>query len=215
MEFLQTLWEYLLHMDVHLEQITDNIGIFAYLAMGFVVFAETAFVVTVFLPSDAVLFAACALASVNNSLNFPLLLVVFAVAAALGDSVNFCIGRKLRNAVNNNQKILFIKSSNLEKATLMLERTKGTAVVIGRFVPLLRSLAPFVTGTSDKSYEWFIKHNAIGVVIWSVLYCCIGYFFGNIPFVKDYFGTIVLGFSALTILTAIISALISKFVLKK
>ena len=215
MEIIQTLWEYLLHMDVHLEQIIDNIGIFAYLAMGFVVFAETAFVVTVFLPSDAVLFAACALASVNNSLNFPLLLVVFAVAAALGDSVNFCIGRKLRNAVNNNQKILFIKSSNLEKATLMLERTKGTAVVIGRFVPLLRSLAPFVTGTSDKSYEWFIKHNAIGVVICSVLYCCIGYFFGNIPFVKDYFGTIVLGFSALTILTAIISALISKFVLKK
>ena len=116
MDFLLTVWDYVLHLDKYLEQLIGFGGIWVYVIMAFVVFAETAFVVTVFLPSDTILFAACALSAVNNSLNVPVMLIIFLLAAAFGDTVNFLIGRKLRGYVQRHEKLLFLKKENLQKA---------------------------------------------------------------------------------------------------
>ena len=214
MDFLLTVWDYVLHLDKYLEQLIGFGGIWVYVIMAFVVFAETAFVVTVFLPSDTILFAACALSAVNNSLNFPVMLIIFLLAAAFGDTVNFLIGRKLRGYVQRHEKLLFLKKENLQKADSYYRQNGNVTLVFARFVPVLRSLAPFVAGMSDRSYKKFLTYNLIGVAIWTLFFCLLGFFFGSTPFVKKYYALIVLCIGLMSLITAAISAVITKLMNK-
>lgn len=214
MDFLLTVWDYVLHLDKYLEQLIGFGGIWVYVIMAFVVFTETAFVVTVFLPSDTILFAACALSAVNNSLNFPVMLIIFLLAAALGDTVNFLIGRKLRGYVQRHEKLLFLKKENLQKADSYYRQNGNITLVFARFVPVLRSLAPFVAGMSDRSYKKFLTYNLIGVAIWTLFFCLLGFFFGSTPFVKKYYALIVLCIGLMSLITAAISAVITKLMNK-
>lgn len=214
MDFLLTVWEYVLHLDKYLEQLISFGGVWAYVIMALVVFSETAFVVTVFLPSDTILFAACALSAVNNSLNFPVMLIIFLLAAALGDSMNFLLGRKLRGYVQRHEKLLFLKKENLQKADSYYRRNGNVTLIFARFVPVLRSLAPFVAGMSDRGYKKFLQYNLIGVAIWTLFFCLLGFFFGSTPFVKKYYALIVLCIGLMSLITAAISAIITKLMNK-
>ncbi|MEE1002556.1 MAG: VTT domain-containing protein [Acutalibacteraceae bacterium] len=208
-------WDTLLHIDRILDSLVTDYPIWSYLILGFVVFAETAFVITSFLPSDAVLFAACSLMMVQKSFNPFILIPLFYGCALLGDSVNFAIGRFLRKEVNKTGKILFIKKQSLEKVNKIFDKSGSTAIICARFVPLLRSLVPFVTGVSKKEYRWFVKRNAIGVGIWTTLFCSLGVFFGNFQFVKNHFGLVAIGICFLTIFTAFISLTVKKLILER
>lgn len=214
MDVLLTVWDYVLHLDKYLEQLIGFGGIWVYVIMAFAVFAETAFVVTVFLPSDTVLFAACALSAVNNSLSFPVMLIIFLLAAALGDSMNFLIGRKLRGYVRQHEKLLFLKKENLQKADSYYRRNGNVTLIFARFVPVLRSLAPFVAGMSDRGYKKFLMYNLIGVAIWTLFFCLLGFFFGSTPFVKKYYALIVLCIGLMSLITAAISAIITRLMNK-
>lgn len=214
MDFWQIICDFIIHLDKHLEVLINSSGGLVYVIMALVVFAETAFIVTVFLPSDTVLFAACALAAVNNSLNFALMLVIFFLAAALGDSMNFLLGRKLRGFVSSREKILFLKKDNLKKADEYYAQNGNMTLVTARFIPVLRSFAPFVAGMSDRKYVRFLIYNLIGVAVWNCFFCCLGYFFGNLPFVQKYYAVIVLGIGAMSFITAAASFLAKKLFAK-
>ena len=152
---------------------------------------------------------------VQKSFNPFILIPLFYGCAVLGDNVNFAIGRALRKKVNKTGKVLFIKKESLEKTNRIFERSGGTAIICSRFVPLLRSLVPFVTGVSRKDYRWFLHRNLIGVGIWTALYCSLGVFFGNFDFVKNHFGIVAIGICCLTIVTAVISLTIRKLLLER
>ena len=214
MDFL-TFWDNLLHIDRILDQLVVAYPFWSYLILGFVIFAETAFIITSFLPSDAVLFAACSLMMVQKSFNPFILIPLFFISAALGDSVNFAIGRALRKKVNKTGKVLFIKKESLDKTHKIFECSGGTAVILSRFVPLLRSLVPFVTGVSKKEYRWFACKNLIGIAIWVTLYCSLGVFFGNFDFVEEHFGLVAIGICCLTLVTAAISLTLRKLILER
>lgn len=215
METLMSIWEYILHLDDKIEILVDNYGIYVYLVLFAIVFFETAILVAVFLPGDSLLFATCAFSSVNNSLSFPLLFVLFLIAAILGDSCNFAIGSKFKNKFKENKNDFFKKHPKVEKTHDFYERNGFITIVVSRFVPILRSLAPFVAGITAKEHKWFLKYNFIGITIWCTFFCSLGYFFGNITFVKQNFGLIVIGVTVVTLLTASISLLITRILMPK
>ena len=215
METLMTIWEFFLNLDDKIEILVDNYGIYVYLVLFAIVFAETAFLILLFLPGDSLLFATCAFASVNNSLSFPVLFVLFYIAAILGDSCNFFIGSKFKNKFDKNKNDFFTKYPKIKKTSDFYERNGYLTIIVARFVPILRALAPFVAGITAKKYKWFLKNNVIGISIWSIFFCSLGYFFGHIPFVKNNFGLIVVGLTVVTLLTATISLLISRILMPK
>ena len=215
MNFFDNFWDNLIHIDRILDQLVEFYPILSYLILGFVIFAETAFIVTAFLPSDVVLFAACSLMMVQKSFNPFILIPMFFIAAVAGDSVNFAIGRSFQKKVNKSGKIWFIKPKNLEKTNKIFEKSGGTAIICARFVPILRAFVPCVTGLSTKDYRWYLKRNVIGVAIWTIIYCALGIFFGNLEFVKNHFGIVAIGVCFLTIITATISLLVRKIFLER
>ena len=215
MQSFETFFEYIVHIDKYLEPLVKQQPFLCYFVLGIIIFSETSFIVTAFLPSDVVLFSACSLMMVKNIFNPFILIPMFYLAAVAGDSVNFAIGRLLRKEVKKNGKVFFIKQENLEKTNKIFEKSGGTAVILARFVPLFRTLVPFVTGVSFESYKWFLKRNAIGVAFWTTLYCTLGILFGRIKFVKTHFGLVALGICFLTILTATISLTLKKFIFDK
>lgn len=212
---VETIWETFLHLDRFLNEIIALSPIWAYIAIFCVIYCETAFIITSFLPSDVVLFTATSLMMVQKSFNPLILIPIFFTAAILGDSTNFSIGRLLRKHVQKTGKIFFIKKENLDKTNIIFAKSGGTSVIIARFVPLLRGLVPFVTGVSQKDYRWFLSRNLLGVGIWTVLYSGLGIFFGNFKFVKNHFGLVTIGICCITLLTALISFMIKKFILER
>ncbi len=215
MNFMDNFWDNILHIDRILDQLVAEYPFWSYFILGLIIFLETAFIITSFLPSDVVLFAACSLMMVQKSFNPFILIPIFLVSAVLGDNVNFAIGRLLRKKVQKSGRILFVKQENLEKTNKIFEKSGGAAIICARFVPLLRSLVPFVTGVSQKEYRWFFKKNLIGVTIWTILYCMLGVLFGNLDFVKNHFGIVALGIACLTIFTAAISLGVKKIFLER
>lgn len=211
----ETFFEHIVHIDRYLEPLVKDQPFWSYFILGLIIFSETAFIVTAFLPSDVVLFSACSLMMVKNIFNPFILIPMFYISAVAGDSVNFAIGRFLRKEVKKNGKVFFIKKDNLEKTNLIFEKSGGTAVILARFVPLFRTLVPFVTGVSFESYKWFLKRNMTGVAVWATLYCTLGILFGRIEFVQTHFGLVAIGICFLTILTATISLFLRKFIFEK
>ena len=189
---------FLLHLDKYLVQIVAQYGLLTYVILFLVIFAETGFVFTPFLPGDSLLFAAGALAAIG-SLNVWTLLVILFVAAFLGDTVNYWIGHFFGQKLVDNPKIP-IKQEHIDKTEAFYKKHGGKTIILARFVPIVRTFAPFVAGIGKMNYRQFLSYNIIGGLLWSVGFTLAGYFFGNIPLVKENFSLVVIAIVVISVI---------------
>jgi len=200
-ELAQKLIDFILHIDVHLVEITREYGAWTYGVLFLIIFAETGLVVTPFLPGDSLLFAAGALcARAESGLNVHSMALLLFIAAVLGDTVNYWIGSKLGPAVFRREDSLFFKKKNLEKAHAFFEKYGGRAIILARFVPIVRTFVPFVAGVGRMTYSHFVAYNVIGGFVWIYSFMYLGYVFGNLPIVQENFKLIIVGIIVLSVM---------------
>ncbi len=196
------LIDFILHIDVHLGQIISTYGIATYAILFVIIFIETGLVFTPFLPGDSLLFAAGAFAALG-SLNILSILVLLIVAAILGDTCNYWIGHFFGERLVANPKVP-INRNHIEETQKFFNKYGGKTIVLARFVPIVRTFAPFVAGIGRMSYKHFISYNIIGGIAWVLLATLTGYFFGNITFVKENFSLIILAVIMISVLPMVI-----------
>jgi membrane-associated protein len=213
LEFLQYLIDLFLHLDKHLQEIISQYGTLTYVILFAVVFAETGFVFTPFLPGDSLLFAAGTFAALG-SLNVHLLFIIVAIAAILGDTANYWIGNYFGPKVFE-KKIRFLKKEHLEKTHQFYEKHGGKTIIIARFIPIIRTFAPFVAGVGAMTYSKFILYNVVGALLWCVLFIYGGYFFGNLPIVKNNFSIVIVVIIVISVLPGVIEFARHKFAKQK
>ncbi len=202
MEVALQVIDFVLHINKHIEELTASYGSLVYLALFIIVFCETGLVFTPFLPGDSLLFAAGAVAAAGSLDPWLVGLTVF-VAAVLGDATNYTIG-KHGGAWLSQRFPNVVKPSHLEKTHAFYEKYGAKALVIARFVPIVRTFAPFVAGVGRMTFSTFSKFNVLGGLLWVVLLVPAGYFFANVPFVKERFSLVILAIIGLSILPAVI-----------
>lgn len=178
--------DWILHLDTHLSELVNAYGALTYGILFLIVFAETGFVVTPFLPGDSLLFAAGAIASLG-SLNVGFLIVLLIIAAILGDTVNYWIGHYFGRKIVDNPNIKFINQEHIDKTEQFYKKYGGKTIILARFVPIVRTFAPFVAGVGTMNYSKFITYNVVGGVLWVILFTLMGFFFGNMPFIQENF----------------------------
>lgn len=203
MELLRKFVDLVLHLDQHLDGLIQQYGPWIYLILFLIIFCETGLVVTPILPGDSLIFAVGALAAREGSLNIWILLLLLTVAAILGDTVNYWIGKYSGEKLTQKFPRL-IKKEYLDKTHAFYERYGGKTIIIARFVPIVRTFAPFVAGAGQMSYARFMSFNVTGAVLWMGALLPAGYFFGNMKIVKENFGLVVIGIIILSILPAVI-----------
>lgn len=213
MEFIRFLIDFVLHMDVHLNEIISNYGTWTYGILAGVVFMETGFVVTPFLPGDSLLFAAGTFAALG-SLNPFLLFGLLTTAAILGDTVNYHIGQYIGERAFSGE-IKFLKQEYLVKTQEFYDKHGGKAIILARFVPIIRTFAPFIAGVGTMKYRKFIAYNVIGGIVWVAIFISLGYFFGNIPFVKKNFELVIFAIIAISFIPPIYEFLKARKELKE
>ena len=192
------LFDFILHIDEHLDNIIRQYGTWTYAILFAIIFVETGVVIMPFLPGDSLLFAAGAFAA-RGSLNPVLLFVLLSIAAILGDSVNYSIGRYFGpRAFTMDSR--FLKKEYLDKAHAFYEKYGGRAIIFARFVPIVRTFAPFVAGAGYMTYSKFLLYNITGGIIWIALFVFAGYFFGNIPAVEKNFEIVIFAIIGVSIL---------------
>lgn len=199
---------FILKIDVHLVEITAQYGVWSYAILFLIVFAETGLVVTPFLPGDSLLFAAGALSALGT-LNIWVMMALLFVAAVLGDAVNYHIGKAMGPKVLSG-RYRFLKKEYLDKTQAFYDKYGVKTIVIARFVPIVRTFAPFMAGVGNMNYGRFFTYNIIGAALWVLICCLAGYFFGNMPFVKKNFGLVVLGIIFVSVLPMAIEILRAK-----
>ncbi|MEO8480181.1 MAG: DedA family protein, partial [Gemmatimonadota bacterium] len=191
MELLRQFVDFFLHLDTHLAEIIADYGTWTYAILFLIIFVETGLVIMPLLPGDSLLFAAGTFAALG-SLNPLLLIALLATAAILGDTVNYWIGKRIgARAFSGN--IRFLKRSYLDRTQRFYERHGGKTIILARFVPIVRTFAPFVAGVGTMTYPRFLAYNVVGAVAWVSGFVGIGYLFGNIPAVKERFSLVILG----------------------
>ena len=199
MEFVQSVVDFVLHLDVHLTEIVRDYGLLTYGILFLIIFAETGFVVTPFLPGDSLLFAAGAIAAIGD-LNVLVVLGILMIAAVGGDTVNYWIGHYFGQKIVGNPKIRFINQSHIDKTEAFYEKHGGKTIILARFMPIVRTFAPFVAGVGSMNYSRFISYNVIGGVVWVTLFTLAGYFFGNIEVVKHNFSLVIFAIVGISVL---------------
>ena len=205
MEYLVDLF---LHLDVHLAEFVAQYGVLVYAGLFAVIFAETGLVITPFLPGDSLLFAAGAL-SATGAMNLTLVLTLIAVAAILGNSVNYAIGRAIGPRVfaatdGTGMQSRLLNRKHLDRAHEFFEKHGAMAVISSRFAPIIRTFVPFVAGAASMSASKFLAYNVVGGVLWTALCVGAGYAFGNVPVIKNNFSMVALGIVAVSLLPMII-----------
>jgi len=203
MEVVQFLIDLFLHLDDHLSAVIAQYGAWTYALLFFVIFMETGFVVTPFLPGDSLLFAAGTFAGLGD-LNLWLLLGLLIVAAFLGDTVNYWIGHFLGERA---YRIKWIKQEYIERTHAFFEKHGGKTIFLARFVPIVRTFAPFVAGIGRMSYGYFISYNIVGGIVWVTVFTVAGYLFGNVPFVQDNFTLVVIAIILVSLVPMLVEAL--------
>jgi membrane-associated protein len=207
MDLINLFIDLVLHLDKHLGDLIAQFGGWTYLILFLVIFMETGLVVTPFLPGDSLLFAAGTLAALEGSpLNVVLLYVLLAAAAIIGDTVNYWIGHAVGpRAFTGNSR--FLKKEYLERTHAFYEKHGGKTIFLARFVPIIRTFAPFVAGVGHMSYGYFFSYNVIGGLVWTALFIFGGYFFGNIPWVRDNFSVVIIAIVLISVLPAVIEVI--------
>ncbi len=203
MELIKEAVDLFLHLDVHLSEIIIHYGALTYAILFFVIFAETGFVVTPFLPGDSLLFAAGTFAA-KGALNENYLFLLLALAAITGDTINYWIGHLVGPKVFHKENVRFLKKEYLERTHKFFEKYGGKTIIIARFVPIVRTFAPFVAGIGSMTYGKFILYNIIGALAWVALMVYTGFYFGNIEIVKNHFSIAVLVIIFISILPGIV-----------
>lgn len=205
METIQYLIDLLLHFDKHLNEIILEYGAITYLILFFIIFAETGFVVTPFLPGDSLIFAAGTFAAIG-SFQISLLFIILASAAILGDNVNYWVGRYIGPKIFSKETKL-IKKEYLHRTHEFYEKYGGKTIILAKFIPIVRTFAPFVAGVGSMTYSKFIPFNVSGGILWVGIFSFSGYFFGNIPFIKNNFSFVIIAIILISILPGIIEYL--------
>ncbi len=205
MDLLRSVIDLFLHLDQHLSRIIADYGVWTHLILFLIVFAETGLVITPFLPGDSLLFAAGTFAALG-SLDLWLLVVLLTGAAILGDTVNYWVGAWIGPRAFSG-KVRFLRKDYLDRTHAFYEKHGGKTVILARFVPIIRTFAPFVAGVGAMSYPKFITYNIVGAVLWVGLFVPAGYFFGNIPAVRENFTLVILAIIALSVLPIALEAL--------
>ena len=204
MEIIQAIIDFILHIDDHLVELTSTYGLWIYAILFLIVFCETGLVVTPFLPGDSLLFAAGAIAAMPGSeLSVSVLGIVIVVAAIIGDTVNYHIGKYVGVKVFTRDYKL-IKREHLDKTRMFYEKHGGKTIIYARFVPIIRTFAPFVAGVGTMNYSRFISFNISGAIIWTVLFVGAGYLFGNLPIIRDNFSTVILGIIGISLIPVVL-----------
>jgi len=206
---IKTFIDFILHIDKYLIDLINLFGLWIYIILFLIIFCETGFVVTPFLPGDSLLFAAGTLAGIG-SMNLYFLFIMFTTAAILGDSTNYFIGYKIGPKVFNQEKSIFFNKEYLNKAEKFYEKHGDKAIFLSRFVPIIRTFAPFVAGIGKMNYFKFLLYNVLGGLTWVSLFLFGGYFFGNIPFVKENFSFFIIGIIVISFIPIIIEIIKSK-----
>jgi membrane-associated protein len=210
MELLHQLIDLFLHLDRHLAEIMQEYGTLTYVILFTIIFVETGLVVMPFLPGDSLLFATGALAASTGKLDLFILLPLLISAALLGDNVNYFIGKTLGSKVFQ-RDYRFLKKAYLLRTQEFYDKHGGKTVIIARFIPIVRTFAPFVAGVGTMRYSYFITYCIVGAVAWVSSFLIIGYFFGNLPFVKQNFTIVVFGIILISIAPPILEFLRSRF----
>lgn len=203
MELIKTFIDLFLHLDRHLTWVFENYGLWTYLILFLIIFCETGLVVTPFLPGDSLLFGVGALAA-GSALNIGWLFILLAIAAVLGDAVNYWIGHRVGPKVFQGEESRLFKKEYLDRTHRFYEKYGGKTIIFARFVPIIRTFAPFVAGIGRMSYGRFAAYNIVGGLLWTGAFLFGGYFFGNIPAVKENFTWVILGIIVVSILPGIV-----------
>lgn len=194
--------DFILHCDDYIGLFINNYGALVYLILFAVIFCETGLVFLPFLPGDSLIFAAGTFAGIGQ-LNFWILMVLIISAAIIGDTINYEIGKHFGRKLLDNKKFTIVKKENLDKADALISKYGSLAVFIARFMPIIRTIVPFVVGMGRLDYKKFITFNALGGITWVTLFLCLGYFFGNIPFVAEHFSLIIIAIVFISIIPII------------
>jgi membrane-associated protein len=198
-----------LHLDQHLRELAQTYGSWVYAFLFLIIFLETGVVVTPFLPGDSLLFVAGTIAAAGD-LDVHILVLVLIVAAIAGDSLNYAIGRYLGPKVFRFDDSRFFKRAHVDRTHAFFERHGGKAIIIARFVPIIRTYAPFVAGIGAMSYRRFLMFNVTGAVLWVALLTYAGFFFGNLPLVKNNLTAVILGIIVISVIPAVVEYLRAK-----
>jgi len=197
--------DWVLHLDTHLDVLIQTYGTWTFLILFVIVFCETGLVVTPFLPGDSLLFTVGTFAA-RGSLDLGAAIVVLAAAAIVGDTVNYGVGHFVGPKVFHKENVRFLNRKHLERTHEFYERYGGATIIIARFVPIIRTFAPFVAGIGSMTYLRFIAYNVLGGIGWVVLITLGGYFFGNIPVVKEHFSFVIIAIIVISVLPAVAEA---------
>lgn len=203
MEFLRNIIEFVFHIDKHLNVVIQGFGNWSYLLLFGIIFAETGLVITPFLPGDSLLFAVGAFAAIG-SFNLSLLFITLAGAAIIGDSVNYALGKFFGEKILLKGGHHFFKKEHIDRTHKFYEKYGGKTIILARFIPIIRTFAPFVAGIGKMNYPKFFFYNVIGALLWVAIFVLGGYFFGNTPMIKENFMIAIFGMmfiSALPIAT--------------
>ncbi|MCF2491271.1 DedA family protein [Dyadobacter sp. CY347] len=212
MEFLTQFVDFFLHLDKHLFNIVEEYGTLTYVILFLIVFTETGLVIMPLLPGDSLLFAAGAIAANEGTgLNVWLIILILIIAALMGDNVNYFMGRKFGGEIKKRERILFLKREYLEKTEAFYEKHGGSTVIMARFIPIVRTVAPFVAGAGSMNYSKYIIYCVIGALLWVPSLTLLGYFFGNMDIVKNNFELVIFGIIGFSILPMIFQYLKSRF----
>ena len=206
MEFLSKIIDFIIHLDTHLSDLIQTYGLWTYLILFVVIFCETGLVVTPFLPGDSLIFAAGTFAA-RGDLKVGWLFLVLAAAAVIGDTVNYWIGKIIGPKIFHKEKTRFFRKEYLDRTHEFYEKYGAETIIIARFVPIIRTFAPFVAGIGRMTYLKFISYNVIGGVGWVAIFTFGGYFFGNIPFVKNNFSIVIIAIILISLVPAVLEFL--------
>lgn len=216
MEYIHWVIDFILHIDVHLAELVAQYGVWVYAILFLILFCETGLVVTPFLPGDSLLFVAGALAALpTNDLNVHTMVALMIAAAIIGDAVNYTIGRLFGEKLFSNPNSKIFRRSYLDKTHTFYDKHGGKTIILARFVPIVRTFAPFVAGMGHMSYRHFAMFNVIGALLWVLLFTYAGYLFGNVPVVQENLKLLIVAIIVLSILPGVIEVWRHKRAAKK
>lgn len=205
MEFLRSVVDLFLHLDEHLSQVISQYGVWTHLILFLIVFCETGLVITPFLPGDSLLFAAGTFAALG-SLDLWLIVVLLITAAIIGDTVNYWVGAYIGPRAFRGD-VRFLRREYLDRTHAFYEKHGGKTIILARFIPIIRTFAPFVAGVGAMSYPKFITYNVVGAVLWVGIFVLGGYFFGTIPVVQKNFTLVIMAIILISVMPVVVEAL--------